>query len=297
MPYKKYRVSSPQQSLLTTAHNLLQAGFSLIPCRKDKRPAGQWREYTIRRPNPSELRLWFEEFTYPALGIICGQVSDNLVVVDLDGIPAIRKFATQFPDLCQSTYSVLTGSQEGIHLYFRVKKLSDNLNVRVADVGGFELRGNGQYVIAPPSLHPSGKRYLVYRDYPILERESMQDVYDWMTDLRQQADRQRLQAPAKVGRKVTVNTNGSKRAYLETVVSQELYRVTSASSGNRNSSLFYASLRLANLAAGGELSWSDMQNRLLNASQQTNPAMNRNEAERTIASAWRIGSQRPRRVS
>lgn len=72
---------------------------------------------------------------------------------------------------------------------------------------------------------------------------------------------------------------------------------TGAGEGNRNQSLFYASLRLANLAAGGELSWLDMQGRLFQASQETSPAMNRAEAERTIESAWRIGSKRPRRVS
>lgn len=227
MPYKKYRVSSgsAKSSVLNSASQYLQAGFSLIPCRPDKRPAGQWREFTLRRPNPSELRLWFEEFGYQSMGIICGQVSDNLVVVDLDGIPAIRQFATQFPDLCQSTYSVLTGSQEGIHLYFRVKRIPDNLNVRVPDVGGFELRGNGQYVIAPPSLHPSGKRYLVYRDNAILERDNLDHVRDWMLSQRDRVERQRLQEPARVGRTVTVNAQESKRAYLETVVSQELARV------------------------------------------------------------------------
>lgn len=290
-------MNNSQSSIAQIAHKYLKQGFSLIPCRKDKRPAGQWRQYTINPPKVQEIHRWFDELNYQSMGLIMGKVSQNIVAIDLDGIPAIRQFASEFPQICENTKSVLTGSQAGVHLYLRVKNLPENTNVRVKNVGGFEIRGNGQYIIAPPSLHPSGNLYRVYRDKAILEVNNLTAVREWMLSLKESENPLQQSETKASARPVSVRTKTNKRAYLETVVSQELARVRMSGEGNRNQSLFYASLRLANLAAGGELSWLDMHSKLFQVSQETRPAMKRVEAERTIASAWRIGSQRPRRVS
>ena len=80
-------------------------------------------------------------------------------------------------------------------------------------------------------------------------------------------------------------------------MSEELARVTSALPGNRNNALFYAALRLANLAAGGELNWNDMSQRLYQEACTVHQPNEYKSIERTIASAWRIGSNRPRTIS
>lgn len=288
------RMSASQVRLWSAARRYFAAGFSLIPCNADKTPTKQWREYTVRRPTLREVNRWFEDFQYASIGLLGGAISHNVVFIDLDGIPAIKQFAAAFPNLCENTKSVLTGSQVGIHLYIRVDEIPDNINVRVAGVGGFEIRANGQYVIAPPSPHPSGNLYRVYRERDILHLPHIEDVRDWMENFRLNDRDNRNEIIQDAARPQNIDVDERKQAFLNKVVSEEIARVETAMQGNRNNALFYAGLRLANLAAGGELNWSEMSQKLYRAGMSTiNDAK---EVERTIASAWRIGSKNPRVV-
>lgn len=252
------KMTAQQIQVWASARRYLASGFSLIPCKADKRPNGQWREYTVRRATKREISLWYEEHGVQSIGLVGGAISGNMVFIDLDGIPAIKKFASAFPNLCENTRSILTGSQKGIHLYVRVDEIPDNINVRVKGVGGFEIRGNGQYVIAPPSPHQSGHHYRVYRDKDILHLPHIHDVRAWMDNLRVNQHDNQNEAMKQHARPQSVSVNASKRAFLNKVVSEEIARVESASEGRRNNSLFYAGLRLANLSAGGELNWNEM---------------------------------------
>ncbi len=65
------------------------------------------------------------------------------------------------------TWRITTGSG-GVHLWYKT-----NIPIRnTVSLGGFpgiDVRGEGGYVVAPPSLHRSGQRYEVAEDYPISE--------------------------------------------------------------------------------------------------------------------------------
>lgn len=272
-------------TILNAVREYHAAGFSIIPCLQDKKPAMAWKAYTKQRASLAQVEDWAT--TYHSIGVVGGAVSGDIVFIDLDGIPAVKHFAQAFPDLCNSTRSVLTGSQKGIHLYVRVDKLPRNVNVRVDGIGGFEIRATGQYVIAPPSPHPSGNLYRVWRDYDIAHLPDIDDVVTWMLSKRNPK-------PTPPSTRQPVEADRRKRAYLEKVVSGEIGRVECASPGNRNNSLFYATLRLANYCGGGELSWQDMKSRLYRAALLI--GMPENEAKRTIASAYRIGFCNPKRV-
>jgi hypothetical protein len=193
---------------------------------------------------------------------------------------------------------VLTGSLGGLHLYYRPESLPENMNVRIQDAGGMEIRGNGQYVIAPPSPHLSGNFYQVQNRVPIMRLEDMSEVSAWLAALREssQADRNEAIVAASNPKQMSLNLkiDARKRAFLQTVLSREIARVETSSTGSRNESLFYAGLRLANYAAGGELDWQDCEMRLLAAAISVGtPEV---EARRTIASAYRIGSKNPKKV-
>lgn len=288
--------NSYQELVWAYARGYFASGFSVIPCTRNKKPLMAWQEYTTRRASLQQINRWFEPFgeEHQSIGLVCGAISNNLVAVDLDGIPAIRKFASQFKNLCEQTKSVLTGSQEGIHLYFLVKDMPDNINVRVAGIGGFELRGNGQYIIAPPSKHPSGHFYSVHRNNPILEIANLNDVSDWMQSLRENEQVKRQAEISKSSEEVTINIpKNRKENFLKKVLSEEIARVATASHGQRNNSLFYAGLRLANYAAANkELSWDDCKSALILACD-----LPFSEAYRTVESAWRIGSKYPKVIT
>ena len=98
-------------------------------------------------------------------GIVCGGISGNLVVLDLDHPSLYEKFS-EYHD---RTFIVQTGSK-GYHLYFKYndiivtsKKLFD------ADHKEIDIKAEGGYVVAPRSTHPITKKlYEVICDKPIL---------------------------------------------------------------------------------------------------------------------------------
>jgi hypothetical protein len=280
------------------ARRYLAAGFSLIPCKYKKPYINTWQEFITRRPTLREVNRWFEDDEIgQSIGVVLGQISHNVIVVDLDGWACVRLFQARFPQLL-NTYTVLTGSLGGLHLYYRPESLPENMNVRIQDAGGMEIRGNGQYVIAPPSPHLSGNFYQVQNRVPIMRLEDMSEVSAWLAALREssQADRNEAIVAASNPKQMSLNLkiDARKRAFLQTVLSREIARVETSSTGSRNESLFYAGLRLANYAAGGELDWQDCEMRLLAAAISVGtPEV---EARRTIASAYRIGSKNPKKV-
>lgn len=284
--------------MLEAARAFHSAGFSLIPCKYKKPDLKTWQEYTVKRPTLREINYWFEEEEAgQSMGVVLGAISHNVVVIDLDGWDCVRLFQQRFPDLL-NTYTVLTGSLGGLHLYYRPESLPENLNVRIAGAGGIEIRGNGQYVIAPPSPHLSGNFYKTQNRVSIMRLEEMSEISAWLSSFResQQAEQQQAIVAASQTKQMQlpIQAERKKRNFLQTVLSQEIARVETAGNGARNMSLFYAGLRLANLAAGGELIWSDCEMRLLAAAISVGtPEV---EARRTIASSWRIGSKKPKKV-
>ena len=288
---------SGTSGLYASAIDYHDAGFSVIPCRVDKRPAlTDWKEYQERVATYQEIDTWFSPrnaTTHHSIGVVLGKVSGNLVCIDIDGFAAVQAFYEQFPKVSGLTLTVMTGSGQGIHLYFRVDKIPVNITVH-NDIGGFEIRGNGQYVIAPPSPHPSGRHYKTIALRQIAHVGHLEHVRSWFESLRKSETQERRREIADAAQPVDLEASNWKKHYLETVVSQELARVTSSTEGSRNNSLFYATLRLANYCAAGELSRYDMEDRLLTAASKAN--IPPKEAEQTIASGFKIGWQYPKQV-
>lgn len=140
--------------MLTTfdhALKYLHAGFSVIPLLpRDKKPAVPWTEYQRRMPTEDEIKEWFVNTNYN-IGIVTGAVS-GIAVVDLDSEEAIAFAKKHFP------LTPLVKTAKGYHAYYRYREGVRNFQKR-DDLPGIDLRGDGGYVVAPPSVHPTGKKY------------------------------------------------------------------------------------------------------------------------------------------
>jgi len=284
-------INPTQKTVWDAARSYLDSGFSVIPCRENKKPTSDWRVFTVNRVHEKRLEHWFVDLAYPSIGLVGGRISDNIVFIDLDGIPAVKLFHENFPWITNHTRSILTGSQQGIHLYLRCVDMPKNTNVRVAGVGGFEIRATGQYVIAPPSPHPSGHNYSVHRDHPIMETDNIDDVYEWMQSLKQNSNASQEKLMSSHARPQSIAEH-TKAHYINRAISLEIARVESATQGNRNNALFKASMKLAGYSVSGYIVWSEVVARLSMASQLPYA-----ETMRTIASGYRIGSQNPKVIS
>lgn len=253
-------------------------GLNIIPC-KGKKPAVKWTDYTQRQSTQQEIDSWFKSGRYTDISIVCGDIS-NLTILDLDGLEAIKYFYNRFKDIYQSTYTVRTGSGKGLHLYFR-GTLFKNYNVRDEVLGGFEIRGNNQLAVAPPSIHKSGNPYQVFRFKDIAPISVLQPAIFWM--------RKRSQKPIKKeDPRQEDREKGSK--YYEAALSNILSEIRRAGKGDRNLTLFKGAARLAQICSQGHLNWSGIESELMNAAMSTSPPMDRGEARKTIQSGYKSGS-------
>jgi hypothetical protein len=107
--------------------------------------------------NPDTIREWWQHDPQFNVGIATGAAS-GIFVVDVDGVDAeaeLRKLEAQH---CALPASVEAITARGRHIYFRMPA-TDVRNSTGKIAAGVDVRGTGGFVIAPPSVHPSGRRY------------------------------------------------------------------------------------------------------------------------------------------
>ncbi|NPV52638.1 MAG: AAA family ATPase [Firmicutes bacterium] len=128
-------------------------GWSVIPLRpKDKKPAiPSWEPYQKRRATEEQVRHWWQGDSSFNIGIVTGAVS-GICVLDIDG-PQGREAVKGLA--LPPTPTVETG--KGWHCYF--KHPGGPVQNAVGLLPHVDLRGDGGYVAAPPSIHPSGRQY------------------------------------------------------------------------------------------------------------------------------------------
>lgn len=145
-----------RRSTLQEALALLDLGWSIVPLRAGgKKPLIAWRGWQHRLPLAVEIERWLERWPDANIGIVTGAVS-RLLVIDVDPLRGadrmLRALEQQFAPL-PPTLAVTTGGG-GRHLYFRIGVAS-----LASSINGIELHGDGGYVVAPPSLHLTGRCY------------------------------------------------------------------------------------------------------------------------------------------
>jgi hypothetical protein len=149
------RMTSTEQFALS----YLSRDWSVIPIkRRAKQPLILWEPFQRRLPREDEVREWFRRWPNAGVGIVTGAIS-NLVVIDVDvqhgGDKALAEMERRTGPL-PPTIEAITGGG-GRHLYFAYP--GQPMPNRVGWTHGIDLRSDGGLVVAPPSFHPSGRRY------------------------------------------------------------------------------------------------------------------------------------------
>ena len=170
-------------AILTTALRFAAAGISAVPVAADgsKRPGlSAWKDYQNRRPTPEELMNWFSK-KQDGVGIICGAVSGNLEMLELEGRAVAKKLHIELREIFEQSQHgelwtrLVNGYMEatpsgGIHWLYRVSDGAIPGNTKIAQAAGedggclAETRGEGGFVITAPSggkCHPSGNPWQI----------------------------------------------------------------------------------------------------------------------------------------
>jgi len=150
----------PSRSTIAgAALRYLARGWSVLPLRgHDKRPLIRWEPLQTARPSVADVTGWYRRWPDANVGIVTGEIS-NLVVLDVDpkhgGDEALERLQKRFGPMPQTVEATTGGG--GRHLYFAHPGV--HVRNRAGLAQGIDLRGDGGYVVAPPSVHPSGQRY------------------------------------------------------------------------------------------------------------------------------------------
>jgi len=168
--------------MLSAALHYHSLGFSVIPvhtirsngkcscgnpkCNKPgKHPRIAWKPSTTTKLSESEIKGYWEKDPDSNIALVCGEVSGT-TVIDIDGETGLKSMeAIGFGlDKLPPTPTSQTGGN-GFHCFYKYNKGFSKNMINLLDK--VDLKSDSGYVVVPPSLHASGRRYVWLPDRSI----------------------------------------------------------------------------------------------------------------------------------
>ena len=225
-----------------------------------------------------QVRYWWDR--WPRANIaICTGASSGLVVIDVDprhgGLSSLRELIAANEAL-PSTMVVSTGS-DGLHFYFRHPGglVRNDAGRRLGQ--GLDIRGDGGYVIAPPSRHMSGGEYHWAAD------TDLAPLPEWLHDRVREPEHVRVSQPVVTGAS----------AWAHAALDSEVATMGHAAEGTRNHTLNRAAFNLGQIVGSGTLERNDVESALVEAGIAV--GLTDRECTATVASGLDAGIACPRK--
>lgn len=218
------------------------------------------------------VSAWWRNLPDSNIGIATGPVS-SLLVVDLDGPEGAESWEHVCAGHTLATARVQTSN--GTHLYFRSALTIGNTAKRLGP--GIDTRGKGGYVVAPPSIHPSGKQYAWSG------KERVEQLPAWLEALLNPPPRPPQHLPSPLAGTV-------EDAYGRAALERILEDLRASGEGTRNDALNRAAYQCGRLIAAGRLTSAvaeDLEHTALSI------GLDGHEVAATIASGLCAGADNP----
>lgn len=203
------------------------------------------------------LQEWNKKFYDCNIGIPTGTIN-NIFVVDIDGeIGAKSLIALENIYGKLDAPTVITG--KGKHLYF---KMPENTNIKssVSKIANhIDIRANGGYVVAPPSVHENGHLY-TWENFAL--NQDFPEAPNWLISLISNTEKQ------------------------HSPVSDVLEEISNAPQGQRNNTLYKRSISLIGRAMRENLNIADIKENIINAAMQS--GLSTEEALKTFDNALKF---------
>lgn len=138
-------------------------GWAVFPIRKETKKPLTPHGCKDAKKNVGAIKAWWNRHPEANIGIATGSIS-NLIVIDEDvdddrdingyhSIEAWQKDNGRLPETVRS----ITG-RGGYHSFYQYS--GADIKNRTGLLDGVDVRGEGGYIIAPPSIHPNGTEYV-----------------------------------------------------------------------------------------------------------------------------------------
>jgi len=152
---------SPSNEFLTAALAYAANGWRVFPVKPGAKTPITKHGFKDASTDGDRLRAWWRRWPTANIGLATGRAS-GIWVLDVDGDRGLTTLAAleASHEPLPASQRVRTGSG-GLHVYFRYPKPGTEIYNSAGQVGlGIDVRGKGGYVVAPPSIHPNGSRYV-----------------------------------------------------------------------------------------------------------------------------------------
>lgn len=157
------RPSVVDAALLYTSH-----GLSIVPCvLPGKYPPMPWLMYQAEIVDADQIRTWYARDPQWGLGLVCGEISGGLEVIDLDGGAFAEQFEAAIKVNAPGLFEKLVIEQSpsgGRHYAYRCEEIEGNSAIAktTAELPGhkrgvdglttlIETRGQGGYLVVYPT--------------------------------------------------------------------------------------------------------------------------------------------------
>jgi len=144
-------------STVKAALDLARQGFAVFPIKaRDKAPATE-HGFKDGSTDPAVVEKLFAKRTGSNVGIATGPASDVWVLdVEAEGIENLDRLQQQHGKLPETVSSITGGG--GRHYFFSYNGQEIRNKTKISGLA-IDVRGDGGYVVVPPSIHNSGNAY------------------------------------------------------------------------------------------------------------------------------------------
>lgn len=150
------------RNLTAALHYAKDYGWAVFPVQKESKRPLTPHGCKDAKKHAGAIKAWWKRHPDASIGIATGSISKLIVIdEDVDSVKGINGFESvmfwerdnePLPETVQS----ITG-RGGYHLFFRYD--GSDIKNRAGLLEGVDVRGEGGYIIAPPSIHPNGTEY------------------------------------------------------------------------------------------------------------------------------------------
>lgn len=191
------------ESMMDYALWYASLGMAVFPVRsRGKAPLTSHGSQDASK-DPQQIEKWWSRWSAANIGIATGSASGGLVVVDLDvdgekgidGRVTLREWEGQHGKIPDKTWISITG-RGGYHYFYRD---TSGTGCRIGLHEGVDIKGEGGYIVAPPSIHPNGRRYEWEQDpilYPLAEADNI--VSDFLHPMPIEPERRGFRSPEQI---------------------------------------------------------------------------------------------------
>lgn len=278
-------------SIIPLQPNGKEPNATLLPTRKDGKgnvilgstgkPLKTWQTFVDCHASVEEVRQWFYKVPHANIGILTGKTS-RIIVLDIDG-PEGEEFIAGQGKL---PLTPTARTNRGRHVYFR----HPGFKVRnfVHRLPELDMRGDGGYVCAYPSIHPSGSQYM----WEIGLSTPFAAAPEWLLRILEGQNRRTADKPPLISAASAVT---HPTAYGAKALLSEQQGVINTTA-NRNDRLYLAALKMGSLIADGQLDRTTVEQALLIAAAACGLSADDGETAsyRTIVSGINKGMESPR---